>query len=174
MAQTLTKLAKFLRPIGKGHDEIVAIRLQHNTISLAEVQVKTNVIHLENLINLTLARPFDIKQVSRQSDMISESIRGLRDQGLLGARDAGIIIPSSMVTLRQFTLSYMTKAELAREGRAVDFWTELEPDIAKLEDPFVAYYELASLENDDLTRVVIGYCELAMLRRGRRSCSTHS
>ena len=85
MAQTLTKFAKFLRPLGKGHDEIVAIRLHHNTISLAEVQVKTNVIHLENLINLPLARPFDIKQISRQSDMISEATGRIQQKITTGA-----------------------------------------------------------------------------------------
>ncbi len=53
----------------------------------------------------------------------------------------------------------MTPAELAKEAEDPTFWIELEPDIGKLEDPFISYDTLVSSENDDLTRVVIGYAE---------------
>ena len=164
MAQTLTKFAKFFRPIGKGTDEIVAIRIHKQGISLAEVDATQHRIRLENLLTIPLPRAVDVRQIARQTDMIADSLRAARAEGLYVASDAGLIIPSHLVTLRQINLPYMSPAELAREGRAVDFWVELEPDIATLEDPFVVHYELVSAENDDLTRVVIGYCEMADLR----------
>tara|TARA_B110001452_G_scaffold25886_1_gene20346 strand:+ start:291 stop:422 length:132 start_codon:yes stop_codon:yes gene_type:complete len=43
----------------------------------------------------------------------------------------------------------MTSSELAREGQDSDFWAKLEPEISKLEDPFIAYYWLVSSGNDD-------------------------
>ena len=49
----------------------------------------------------------------------------------------------------------MTSSELAREVQDSDFWAKLEPEILKLKDAFITYYRLVSLENDDLTRVVI-------------------
>ena len=54
----------------------------------------------------------------------------------------------------------MTSSELAREGQESDFWAKLEPEIPKLEDPFTSYYRLIILENDNLTRVVIGHWEI--------------
>ena len=50
----------------------------------------------------------------------------------------------------------MTSSELAREGKGSDFWAKLEPEISKLDDPFISYYRLVILENDDLTLIVIG------------------
>ena len=54
----------------------------------------------------------------------------------------------------------MTSRELAREGQESDFWAKLEPETPKLEDPFISYYRLIILENDNLTRVVIGHWEI--------------
>ena len=54
----------------------------------------------------------------------------------------------------------MNNSELAREGKGSDFWAKLEPEISKLEDPFITYYRLVILKNEDLTRVVIGYWEI--------------
>ena len=164
MAQTLAKFAKFFRPIGKGSDDIVAIKLHDRSITIAEIEIKSNIIHLENLATAPLPRPVEWQHLARQQDMISDSLRSLRDQGLFAASDAGIIIPSHLVTIRQINLPFMASSELAKEGQDSDFWAELEPEISKLEDPFIAYYQLVSSENDDLTRVVIGYCEMANLR----------
>ena len=88
--------------------------------------------------------------------MILDGLRNLRDQGLFAAGDAGIIIPSHLVTTHQINLPFMTSNELAREGRDIDFWAKLEPEISKSEDPFIACYRLVILENDDLTLIVIG------------------
>ncbi len=164
MAQTLAKLAKFFRPIGKGSDDVVAIKLHDRSVTIAEIEVKSNIIHLENLASAALPRPIEWQHLTRQQEMISDSLRGLRDQGLFAANDAAIIIPSHLVTIRQINLPYMSDSELAREGQDSAFWAELEPDINKLEDPFIAYYQLVSSENDDLTRVIIGFCEMATLR----------
>ena len=56
--------------------------------------------------------------------MIADTLRGMREGGLFSARDAGIIIPSGVVTLRQFNLPYLTAAELTRESKDVAFWVE--------------------------------------------------
>ena len=57
MAQTLAKFAKFFRPIGKGSDDVVAIKLHNPSDTIAEVEVKSNIIHLENLTNAAFPRP---------------------------------------------------------------------------------------------------------------------
>lgn len=44
MARSLTKFASFLRPIGEGSDELVAIKLHSNAVTLAEVRHKSNVV----------------------------------------------------------------------------------------------------------------------------------
>jgi len=54
----------------------------------------------------------------------------------------------------------MTSCELAREGKGSDFWAKLEPEIPKLENPFIAYYRVVILKNNDLTRLVIGHREI--------------
>ena len=56
--------------------------------------------------------------------MIADTLHGMREGGLFSARDAGIIIPSGVVTLRQFNLPYLTAAELTRESKDVAFWVE--------------------------------------------------
>ena len=54
----------------------------------------------------------------------------------------------------------MTNSGLASEDRDCDFRAKLEPETSKLEDPFISLYRLIIIENDDLTRVVIGHCEI--------------
>lgn len=54
----------------------------------------------------------------------------------------------------------MTSSELARTGQDSDFWAKPEHETSKSEDPFIAYYPLGILKNDDLTRVVIGHWEI--------------
>ena len=49
MVKTLTKFAKFVRPIGKGTDEIIAVKLSPHNVTVAEVRVKSNAIHIENI-----------------------------------------------------------------------------------------------------------------------------
>jgi hypothetical protein len=57
MAQTLAKLAKFFRPTGKGSDDVVAIKLHDPSVTTAEIEVKSNIIHLENLTSAAFPRP---------------------------------------------------------------------------------------------------------------------
>ena len=57
MAQTLAKFAKFFRPIGKGSDDVVAIKLHDPSVTIAEVEIKSNIFHLENLTNAAFPRP---------------------------------------------------------------------------------------------------------------------
>ena len=45
MAQTLAKLAKFFRPIGKASDDVVAITLHDPSVTIAEIEVKSDIIH---------------------------------------------------------------------------------------------------------------------------------
>ncbi len=164
MAKTLPKIASFLRPLGKGTDELVAVKLHSRAVTVAEVRHNSNVINIDNLASAGLPRNLDIQNLARQQDMVVDVLRTMREQSMFSAQDAGIVIPSGVVTLRQINLPFMSPTELAKEAKDVSFWAEAEPDLAKLEDPFVAYYTLVSSENDDLTRVVIGYAELATLR----------
>ena len=92
MVKTLTKLAKFLRPIGKGTDEIIAVKLSSFDITVAEVRVKSNVIHIENIATKPLTRNLNFANLPRQHDMVVDALRDMRDQGLFAAADAGIII----------------------------------------------------------------------------------
>ena len=57
MAQTLAKFAKFFRPIGKGSDGVVAIKMHDPSVTIAEVEIKSNIFHLENLTNAAFPRP---------------------------------------------------------------------------------------------------------------------
>ena len=121
---------------------------------------------MSNSWHLSGCRKSSICRTSRASRiMIGDVLRGLREQIGFSAQDAGLIIPGGIVQLRQLNLPYMTQAELSKEAEAPGFWIELEPDIGKLEDPFVAYDTLVSSENDDLTHVVIGYAETAAMRQ---------
>ena len=165
MARSLTRFASFLRPIGKGSDELVAVKLHNKALTVAEVRHKSNVINIDQLASVALPRKLDIQNLTRQQDMIGDVLRGLRDQIGFAAQDAGLIIPGGVVQIRQLNLPFMTPAELAKEAEDPTFWIELEPDIGKLEDPFISYDTLVSSENDDLTRVVIGYAENASLRQ---------
>ena len=47
--ETPTKSAKFPYPIGKGTVEIDTVTLMPHNIIVAEVRVKSNAIHLENI-----------------------------------------------------------------------------------------------------------------------------
>ena len=163
MARSLTKFASFLRPIGKGSDALVAVKLHSNAVTLAEVRHKSNVINIDQLGSVGLPRRFDPQNLARQQDMIGEIIRTFRDQSGVTNRDAGIVLPGGIVSLRQLNLPYMTAAELAKEAEDITFWTEIEPDIGKLEDPQISYATLVSSENDDLTRVVVGFAERASM-----------
>ena len=65
MVKTLTKFAKFLRPIGKGADEIIGIKLITHSPIVAEVSVKSNAIHIENIATKPLARRANLDSSAR-------------------------------------------------------------------------------------------------------------
>ncbi|NBP49423.1 MAG: hypothetical protein EBU63_08750 [Alphaproteobacteria bacterium] len=77
MAQTLAKLAKFFRPIGKASDDVVAITLHDPSVTIAEIEVKSDIIHLENLASAAFPRPIEWQQLTRQQEMISDSLRAM-------------------------------------------------------------------------------------------------
>ena len=124
MAKTLTKLASFFRPLGGGSDDLVAVKLHRRAITVAEIRHNSNVINIDTIASAPLARDLQVARITRQHDMIADTLRGMREGGLFSARDAGIIIPSGVVTLRQFNLPYLTAAELTRESKDVAFWVE--------------------------------------------------
>lgn len=124
MAKTLTKLASFFRPLGGGSDDLVAVKLHRHAITVAEIRHNSNVINIDTIASAPLARDLQVARITRQHDMIADTLRGMREGGLFSARDAGIIIPSGVVTLRQFNLPYLTAAELTRESKDVAFWVE--------------------------------------------------
>ena len=94
MGKPLTKFAKLLRPIGKGADEIIAITLSPRSLTVAEVRVKSNVIHIENITTKPLARMVNLDNIARHQDMVEEALQDMREHDLFAAVDAGIILPS--------------------------------------------------------------------------------
>ena len=164
MAKTLTKLASFFRPLGGGSDDLVAVKLHLRVIKVSEIRHNSNVINIDTIASAPLAHDLQVVRITRQHDMIADTLHGMREGGLFSALDAGTIIPSGVARLRLFNLPYLTAAELTRESKDVAFWVEAEPDIGKLDDPYIIHNTLLSSENDDVTRVVVGYAEMATLR----------
>ena len=60
MATALTKFASFFRPIGKGSDEVVAIKLHPKAVTVAEVRLNSNVINIDNLASAGIIIPSGI------------------------------------------------------------------------------------------------------------------
>ena len=162
MARTLTRFASFLKPIGGGADDLLAVKLHNSALTVAEVRHKSNVIKIDQLASAALPRKIEPTNSGRQQDMIRDTIIGIAEQAGVSTRDAGMIVPGEVV---QIDLPYTSPAELASEGEDPAVWSELEPDIAKLQDPHIAYDTLVSSEDDDLTRVVVGYAEAAQMRQ---------
>ena len=164
MASTLSSLAQILRPIGGGSDNIVAVKLHSNAVTVAELRNSAKEISIEHLASSAFTRPLDLENLARQQDMVADTLRAMRDQGVFSAQDAAILLPPGILAVRQINLPYTPPNELAKEGRFIDFWAETEPDIAKYEEPHFHYHVLVSSENDDLTRVLLCYAEEAVIR----------
>ena len=162
MARTLTRLASMLKPIGGGADDLVAVKLHHNALTVAEVRHKSNVIKIDQLASAAFPRKLEPINSSRQQDMIRDTIIGLGDQAGFSTQDVGMIVPGDVV---QIDMPYISPAELESEGKDPSFWSEQEPDIGKLQDPHIAFDTLVSSEDDDLTRVVVGYAETAQMQQ---------
>ena len=60
MATALTKFASFFRPIGKGSDEVVVIKLHPKAVTVAEVRLNSNVINIDNLASAGIIIPSGI------------------------------------------------------------------------------------------------------------------
>ena len=90
MAQTFAKFAKFFRPICKNSGDIVAVKLHDRSITIAGIDIKSNIIHLENLASMPLPRAVEWQHLACQQEMIYDSLSSLRDQGLFVASDADI------------------------------------------------------------------------------------
>lgn len=164
MASTLSSLAQILRPIGSGTDNIVAVKLHSNAVTVAELRNSGKDISIEHLASSAFPRLLDLENLSRQQDMVADTLRAMRDQGVFSAQDAAILLPPGIMAVRQINLPYTAPNELAKEGKFIDFWAETEPDIAKYDEPFFHYHVLVSSENDDLTRVLLCYAEEAIIR----------
>ena len=164
MASTLSSFAQILRPIGGGSDNLVAVKLHSNAVTVAELRNTGKEISIEHLASVAFPRPLDLQNLSRQQDMVADTLRSMRDQGMFSAQDAAILIPPGILSVRQLNLPYTPANELAKEGRFIDFWAETEPDIAKYEEPHFHYDVLVSSENDDLTRVLLCYAEESVIR----------
>lgn len=164
MASTLSSLAQILRPIGGGSDHIVAVKLHSNAVTVAELRNNGKEISIEHLASAAFPRPLDLQNLSRQQDMVADTLRAMRDQGVFSAQDAAILLPPGVLAVRQLNLPYTPANELAKEGKFIDFWAEVEPDIAKFDEPHFHYDVLVSSENDDLTRVLFCYAEESVIR----------
>ena len=159
MASTLAQFAKVLKPLGGQPDQLVAIKVHPQAVSLLELRANENRIDLITLKSIGLPRMVDIRNIQRSQDMISDAIRAAKAEANLTAVDASICIPGQIIQTRIINLPFMSAKELAKEAREVDFWIENEPDLAKLENPVIEYQILVMSENDDLTRVLLCFAE---------------
>ena len=54
MARSLTKLATMLKPIGSGTNDLDAVKLHYDAITVAEVRHKSNLIKIDQLASAAL------------------------------------------------------------------------------------------------------------------------
>ena len=121
MFKTLTKFAKFLRPMGKGGEESIAIKLRHYSLTVAEVRVKSNVIQEENTAIKALARRVNRYNIAWHQDIVADALRQMHEPGLFAVVDASIILPSGGVSLSQVTLPFLSDNKLSKEAGDPDF-----------------------------------------------------
>jgi hypothetical protein len=122
MVKTRTKFAKFLHPIGKDAEEIIAIKLSHQRLIVAEVRVKSNVIQKENIATKTLARTVNLDNIARHQDIVADALRQMRERGLFAAVDACIILPSVGVSQTQVNTPFLSNNKLSKKVGDPDFW----------------------------------------------------
>ena len=137
MANTLAQFAKVLKPIGGQPDQLVAIKVHPQAVSLMEMRTNGDRIDLISLKSIGLPRMVDLQNIQRSQDMIADAIRAGKAEANLTAVDAAITIPGQIIQTRIINLPYMGAKELAKEAREIDFWIENEPDLAKLENPVI-------------------------------------
>jgi len=164
MSNFLAKISKVLKPIGGKMDALVAVKLHHQEVSLAEMRYVNGRINVITLGSISLPRPVDFAAIHRSQEMIADAIRSLKAKLRLTAVDAAITIPGQPIQIRQFNLPYMNPKELAREAKDIAFWIENEPDLEKFDDPSLSYQVLVSSEDDDLIRLLLAFAERAQLQ----------
>ena len=159
MANTLAQFAKLLKPIGGKPDMLVAIKIHPRAVSLVELRFAGNRIDVITLHSVGLPSIVDFKYIQRSQDMIADAVRSAKSDANLTAVDAAICVPGQIIQMRIVNLPYMSTKELTKEAREIEFWVENEPDVGKLENPFIQYQVLVNSENDDLTRVLLCFAE---------------
>jgi len=65
MARSLAKLSTMLQPIGGRTDDLVAVKLHHNDLTVAEVHHKSNVIKIHQPASAALPRNIDPTNTAR-------------------------------------------------------------------------------------------------------------
>lgn len=159
MSSTLAQIAKLLKPLGGQPDQVVAIKVHPQAVSLVELRVVGDRIDVITLHSVGLPRMVDFNNIQRSQDMIADAIRGVKEEAKLTAVDASICIPAAITQVRIISLPYMSPKELAKEAKEIEFWIENDPDLGKFDNPVIEYQVLISSENDDLTRVLLVYAE---------------
>ena len=160
MSNTLTHLAKLLKPISGQPDVLVGVKIHPQAVSLAEIRFDgTAALSLVSLVSKSLPRAVDFKNIQRSQEMIAEAIRTAKDEAQITATDAAICLPGQIVQLRVVNLPYMSAKEFNKEARSLEFWMEVEPDIGKIDDPHFQYQVLIASENDDLMRVLLAFAD---------------
>lgn len=159
MANTLAQFAKVLKPVGGQPDQLVAVKIHPQAVSLMELRGSGDRVDLITLKSIGLPRMVDFQNIQRSQDMIADAIRAGKAEANLTSVDAAICIPGQTIQTRIINLPFMSAKELAKEAREIDFWIENEPDLAKIESPVIEYQILVMAENDDLTRVLLCFAE---------------
>jgi hypothetical protein len=64
------------------------VKLTPHSVTVAEVRVKSNAIHIENIDTKPRARTLNLDNLPRQQEMITITLREILDLGLFLAGDA--------------------------------------------------------------------------------------
>ena len=88
MGKMLTKFATFLCSIGKGTEDVIAEETSPPLVRVAEVRVKSNAIHTENIATEPLARTLNLDNLQRQRETVAVTLLEMLDEGLFIAIDA--------------------------------------------------------------------------------------
>ena len=56
----------------------MAVKLNPHVLTVAEVRVKSNVIHIENIATKPLARMLNQDKIARHQDMLADALRDMR------------------------------------------------------------------------------------------------
>lgn len=164
MTGVFSKTARLFKPLARRPDELVAIKFHRQAISMVEYRLIHSRYSLISCASIGLPRSIDHHQISQHSDMLTEGVRVLKTKANITATDAAIVMPSNIMPFRVVSLPYISAKELSREAKEMEFWTDIDDDIGKYNNPLIRYHILASSENDDLTRLLLSYAEDHMIQ----------